>query len=1083
MATGAPKLQLCALKIIGSLLIGNDGHCDKLLGLGVLQVLINHLNSNRRALCATAAWALSNITAGTPQQVDAVLDVSHLAAVQDHPHTGPPLAPGQSHHGNDPTPRPTADTTHALPRLLQLLQYSSDYEVRKECLWTLCNATMRGRSQTVVNMANAGFFPVCLRILASSSHTKMIILALEGLDNIFRKAMDVDRKNEEHAFYNNKQHLQQPTHVWSSSTHSHAATPAAQDTGKAAESSHTPTGPRRVSREELTLSLHGNAPAGASKYPTNVWASMKAAVQQLSIVETLDHLVASSHHPKITAKAKHLLEAYFHTNRHPSTSAHGSDESGYILPSIDSIVHAVAEAEEAEAHRLQQLENEARKQQLLEQQLLVEQENVRILAEEEEFRLRREQEEANEKQRRYEDAVKRQEQQQKLSHAEGKAELTRKEARAAVAKSAKSISSKMVGSILTSSVFDAVTVQQQKQAEEDENRRRQARREREEQQAKLNDAMIEQEKQERDHVAAVKSSAKSLSSKLVGNTFTKSVDTVAESQRQQLERQAEAERLRKAAAAKEQAEKEQAEAQIKLAQEKAATAKAKEQEEEKEETNRRLRAQDQERQERQEQQERLNEAIQTEEKQARVRLVAVSSSAKTLSSKLIGSVVTNTVDTMYSQRKQEQARQEQQQKLSEAVEAQERERKVRFAEAVSSAKSMSSKLVGSVISNTVLSLNSQKQQSEHQQVTQQEAQLHQELEARNKAQVEAEAKAAAARLQQQQQQQRLEQAEVELRLRTAAVASSAKSLSSKLVGGIVATTVDANTVAAQQKQQQAAAAVEAQQENDSTANKNAAERSQKFIGSFVDTTTTDVVSSLLSFIATNATNDSNSNNDTSASAAESENKPLNGPSNSQATVLSVNVVGSTSISRELSPVHGLAILDKYDTENISNSSSIKAGIGFSKYANEDYMEDSGMFSQLHSMSVSLEASPNRSASSSLNNTLSLTADMSHEKRLLQLQGRQPDGPLSESPASPSMETSPVRGSTLFSQLPAGEQAASPCNDTGSVKASMKLRSQQNEDAPVNRALNFDSDVASCGAVMGTASVKESSTYQQSIEKE
>jgi hypothetical protein len=1080
MATGAPKLQLCALKIIGSLLIGNDGHCDKLLGLGVLQVLINHLNSNRRALCATAAWALSNITAGTPQQVDAVLDVSHLAAVQDHPHTGPPLAPGQSHHGNDPTPRPTADTTHALPRLLQLLQYSSDYEVRKECLWTLCNATMRGRSQTVVNMANAGFFPVCLRILASSSHTKMIILALEGLDNIFRKAMDVDRKNEEQAFYNNKQHLQQPTHVWSSSTHSHAATPAAQDTGKAAESSHTPTGPRRVSREELTLSLHGNAPAGASKYPTNVWASMKAAVQQLSIVETLDHLVASSHHPKITAKAKHLLEAYFHTNRHPSTSAHGSDESGNILPSIDSIVHAVAEAEEAEAHRLQQLENEARKQQLLEQQLLVEQENVRIQAEEEEFRLRREQEEANEKQRRYEDSVKRQEQQQKLSQAEGKAEQTNKAARAAVAKSAKSISSKMVGSILTNSVFDAVTVQQQKQAEEEENRRRQARREREEQQAKLNDAMIEQEKQERVRVAAVKSSAKSLSSKLVGYTFTKSVDTVAESQRQQLERQAEAERLRKAAAAKEQAEKEQAEAQIKLAQEKAATAKAKEQEEEKEETNRRLRAQDQERQERQEQQERLNEAIQTEEKQARVRLVAVSSSAKTLSSKLIGSVVTNTVDTMYSQRKQEQARQEQQQKLSAAVEAQERERKVRFAEAVSSAKSMSSKLVGSVISNTVLSLNSQKQQSEHQQVTQQEAQLHQELGASNKAQVEAEAKAAAAR---QQQQQRLEQAEVELRLRTAAVASSAKSLSSKLVGGIVATTVDANTVAAQQKQRQAAAAVEAQQEKDSAANKNAAERSQKFIGSFVDTTTSDVVSSLLSFIATNATKDGDSKTDTSASAAKSDNKPLNGPSSSQVTVLSVNVVGSTSISRELSPVHGLAILDKYDTENISNSSSIKAGIGFSKYANEDYMEDSGMFSQLHSMSVSLEASPNRSASSSLNNTLSLTADMSHEKRLLQLQGRPPDGPLSESPASPSMETSPVRGSTLFSQLPAGEQAASPCNDTGSVKASMKLRSQQNEDAPVNRALNFDSDVASCGAVMGTASVKESSTYQRSIEKE
>jgi hypothetical protein len=315
MATGAPKLQLCALKIIGSLLIGNDTHCDKLLSLGVLPVLIGHLNSSRRALCATSAWALSNIAAGTPAQVDHVL-------------------------GN----------SEAVQRLFVLL-HSSDYEVRKECLWTLCNATMRGHSAAVVHMATSGFFPVCFRILASSSHTKMIILALEGLDNIFRKAIDLDRKNEENQFFLNKQ-LQQ------------IQLTQGQQVGVQAP-------PRRASREDLNLIL----PQQNAQQASAAWNTMKATVEQLSLIETLDNLM-SSPNVKIAGKAKYLLDTYFGSRPKQITEYENMKSARVAQEMADQEAFEVDRKITAEAAARRQLEME---------EMLVAQEAERIRLEEAEF--------------------------------------------------------------------------------------------------------------------------------------------------------------------------------------------------------------------------------------------------------------------------------------------------------------------------------------------------------------------------------------------------------------------------------------------------------------------------------------------------------------------------------------------------------------------------------------------------------------------------------------------------------------------------------------------------------------------------
>lgn len=98
-----------------------------------------------------ACWTISNITAGTADQIQAVISAG------------------------------------VFPRLIQLLA-SSDFDIQKEAAWAVSNATSGGNPQQVLLLADLGAIPPLCSLLRVAD-VKVVTVSLEGLENILRAAL------------------------------------------------------------------------------------------------------------------------------------------------------------------------------------------------------------------------------------------------------------------------------------------------------------------------------------------------------------------------------------------------------------------------------------------------------------------------------------------------------------------------------------------------------------------------------------------------------------------------------------------------------------------------------------------------------------------------------------------------------------------------------------------------------------------------------------------------------------------------------------------------------------------------------
>jgi hypothetical protein len=96
---------------------------------------------------------LSNITAGTPEQIQTVV----LAGV--------------------------------FPKLIELLS-SSEFDIQKEAAWAVSNATSGGTPEQIMYLAQQGIIPPLCRLLQLSD-VKVVAVALEGLQNILRTGKSI----------------------------------------------------------------------------------------------------------------------------------------------------------------------------------------------------------------------------------------------------------------------------------------------------------------------------------------------------------------------------------------------------------------------------------------------------------------------------------------------------------------------------------------------------------------------------------------------------------------------------------------------------------------------------------------------------------------------------------------------------------------------------------------------------------------------------------------------------------------------------------------------------------------------------
>ncbi|KAJ7739724.1 armadillo-type protein, partial [Mycena olivaceomarginata] len=123
---------------------------EVLIASGVLPALLSLLSSPKDGIRKEACWAISNITAGSPHQIQAVIDAN------------------------------------VIPPLMNVLQ-NADFKTKKEACWAISNVTSRGLqepAQIRYLEAQGCIKPLC--DLLTMVDNQVIQVALDGLDNILK---------------------------------------------------------------------------------------------------------------------------------------------------------------------------------------------------------------------------------------------------------------------------------------------------------------------------------------------------------------------------------------------------------------------------------------------------------------------------------------------------------------------------------------------------------------------------------------------------------------------------------------------------------------------------------------------------------------------------------------------------------------------------------------------------------------------------------------------------------------------------------------------------------------------------------
>ena len=138
-----------ALRTVGNIVTGNDMQTQSVINSGALGCL-HHLlmTTHKKSIKKEACWTISNVTAGTKDQIQAVYETGLV---------GP---------------------------LVHLLGHA-EFDIKKEAAWAISNATSGGTQDQIRFLVSQGAIkPLC--DLLECSDAKIIIVALEGLENILR---------------------------------------------------------------------------------------------------------------------------------------------------------------------------------------------------------------------------------------------------------------------------------------------------------------------------------------------------------------------------------------------------------------------------------------------------------------------------------------------------------------------------------------------------------------------------------------------------------------------------------------------------------------------------------------------------------------------------------------------------------------------------------------------------------------------------------------------------------------------------------------------------------------------------------
>lgn len=145
-----------ALRTIGNIVSGNDEQTQTVVDAGLMTKVKGLLTSSRVMIRKEACWVLSNIAAGTHQQIGIVLKTKGI-----------------------------------LGQVVEMAQ-SSEWEVRKEAIWIVSNIATGGTDKQVMAAVECNAIEAVCSILAVND-SKMLLVALDAVDSILKLGEKLDK--------------------------------------------------------------------------------------------------------------------------------------------------------------------------------------------------------------------------------------------------------------------------------------------------------------------------------------------------------------------------------------------------------------------------------------------------------------------------------------------------------------------------------------------------------------------------------------------------------------------------------------------------------------------------------------------------------------------------------------------------------------------------------------------------------------------------------------------------------------------------------------------------------------------------
>lgn len=150
------KMLTPALRTVGNIVTGSDKQTQAMLNANLLHKMQFLLNHERRVIKKEACWVLSNIAAGTEQQIGSVLGkygcMAQVAEMAEH----------------------------------------ATWEVRKEAIWVVSNIATGGNKFHIQSVVECGAIDALCSVM-DINDTKMLLVALDALECILRVGQDLGK--------------------------------------------------------------------------------------------------------------------------------------------------------------------------------------------------------------------------------------------------------------------------------------------------------------------------------------------------------------------------------------------------------------------------------------------------------------------------------------------------------------------------------------------------------------------------------------------------------------------------------------------------------------------------------------------------------------------------------------------------------------------------------------------------------------------------------------------------------------------------------------------------------------------------